>query len=249
MTEHRLLGKSVGELMSAEMDDELTEHEQRVLYMHLATCVACRALGSSLAFAQGRLRAGALTSPELARAQQESLARIRRAAPHGYVQTAMRSLVVVAASIAILLLVLVMPRTPAASPAVPERETVAARTTEFPLGSSTLTIEQGRFAARTGQNSGVTSRAEIRLRSAAAVGSAEIRIREPGQAYGILATTRNIAGATLVRLDGALPPLERGEVHVYELLVHIEIDGTSYDSQAIAIEVAGSADGERARLP
>lgn len=249
MSEHRLLGYSVGELLSAEIDRALSAEESTALHAHLLACEMCRNLRASLLSVQTRVRVGEPRANEVIRAQQESLARIITVRQHtSLVATLAHGALVVAAALVAIVALAMWPRTPSANPAIPERELVATRTSDTALGTVTLTIEQGRFAARPRQNIGVTTRAEIRL-NVATEGSAQIRIEEPGETYGILATTPNVAGATLVRLDGALPPLDPGESHDYKVWVHLETTAGMYDSEPLLIRVEGSPDGERARLP
>lgn len=250
MTEHQLLGRQVGELISAEIDDALSLAEAEALDAHLRTCDACRALRASLRGAQQRLRAGMPRPTELERARRYSLARIRSAANRrSWLAGLPRGLSVVTAALLLVVAAIAWPRTPAANPSVPEREVVATRSSELSWGTVTLTVEQGSAAARPGDNVGVLSRAEIRFRAPATGGSVEIRAREPGDAYGILATSRSIAGATLLRLEGPLPALDRGQVRTYELWVHLELNGTPTDTQPIVLQVEGVAGGTRARLP
>jgi len=198
---------------------------------------------------ESQLDMGLATTAELERAQRESLRRVRSAAASsGRFATLRRDLVVLAAALVAILAVVAWPRTPVASPSIPEGEVLVERSSDLGFAWVTLSVEQGSFAARRGQNFGVIARADLRFQSPSRGGTAEIRIREPGDAYGILSTNSDISGATKVRLEGRFPPRGSGGLRTYEVWVHIETPEGSGDTAPILLDVESVPSGERARV-
>ena len=246
MNGHRIRAREVFELLSEKIDGELSSADERELSDHLQTCEGCRRMERALARADGALR---ISRPmPAAAAQRESLARVRAEAKRGFAFAGLfRGAAVIGVAMTVVLLAIAVPRLQAANTGIPIRETVVSRTESTSIGPVEITVEQGSASARRGQNIGVSVNAEVRLASPALDGSAEIRVREPGDAYGILARNPNLSGVTLLRLEGGFPSLD-GD-HVYDVWMHVELSDTTIDTQPIRIEVQSVPGGERARVP
>lgn len=120
---------------------------------------------------------------------------------------------------------------------------------------ATLDIRQGHFSATRPDLLRVVAVDDVHLFEAALPATVEIRYREQGSGVtGTLARTADITetrratGEARHNVIAPLPPVPRGEVHVFELWLHIDAAGKASDSPVLVIEVRGAAEGERARL-
>lgn len=122
-----------------------------------------------------------------------------------------------------------------------------------PLIRATLEIRQGHFG--TAPRLRVVSVDDVRLAAAALPADVEIRYREQGSAVsGTLARTTGLnetrrgTGEARHNVIAPLPPVARGEVHVFEVWLHVDMPRGAFDSPTLVVEVRGAAEGERARL-
>lgn len=247
MTEHRVHDRPVGELISDAIDRALSDVDEVALDAHLGSCRDCRVLRDRLWFAARELRSGTFTGAELASARKLSLQRVRASARSGQ-RSLGRDVLVIAGAVAAVIIALVLPRAPAAGPSIPERETVAERSTDLDVGLVTVSIEQGRTAARRGENIGVLARADIRFARTPTSGVVELRVRQPDEAYGMLSANNAIAGATRVRLEGAFPPNDSLAPITYEVWVHIETSEGAWETPTILVDILPGPGGPRARV-
>lgn len=251
MSEHRIAGYSVEQLVSAALDRALVPSDADALEAHLRECRECRALHTRRVRLDGRTRA-LMSRPASASERAEIWSRVterRRARPPrvlGLVaQIAFAAVLLVVAVVAGALLA---QRNTVTTPA-PVREAVAGQSFALPDGGAgTLTIEQGSALARTGWQTGVGARAELRLTRPATRGSAEIRFRLEGDpAYGILGLAPDLTGVTRVNFGGAFPRPAGSSSLTYEVWVHVETDVGSVDGTSTVIELITTRRGEEAR--
>lgn len=120
---------------------------------------------------------------------------------------------------------------------------------------ATLEIRQGHFSASRPDLLRVVAVDDVHLFEAALPATVEIRYREQGSAVsGTLARTADIGetrrstGEARHNVTAPLPPVPRGEVHVFEVWLHVDAAGEASDSPVLVVEVRGAAEGERARL-
>lgn len=123
------------------------------------------------------------------------------------------------------------------------------------LVSATLEVRQGHYSATTPQLLRVVAIDDVRIGQAALPATVEIRYREQGSAVsGVLARTadlseaRRATGEVRHSVIAPFPPVPRGEIHTFEVWLHIQFAGGIAESQTLTIEVRGAAEGERARL-
>lgn len=247
---HEVAGRRVEELIFAELDDALTQEEERELHGHLAACEPCqrlrlrqRSLHAGLAGRRNDYRATARAEERVWRRLEE--ARTPGPPRVGADWRALLTLVAVALALFVGIGILVATRVDVASP-VPEREEIAALAFVFTGGRGSLQVEQGRAAAHPRSDTGVLARTWLEF-DAPTDGLAEIRVREPGQpSYGILARA-DLSGTRRASLEGRFPPLRPGESRTWELWTHLETASRVFASEPLAIEVVGTRQGERAR--
>lgn len=123
------------------------------------------------------------------------------------------------------------------------------------LVSATLEVRQGHYSATTPQLLRVVAIDDVRIGAAALPASVEIRYREQGSAVsGVLARTADLSEARRAtnearhNVTAPFPPVPRGEIHVFEVWLHVEIATGIVESSPLTIEVRGAPEGERARL-
>ncbi|HUQ41097.1 MAG TPA: hypothetical protein VM052_01215 [Candidatus Limnocylindrales bacterium] len=122
------------------------------------------------------------------------------------------------------------------------------------LSTGTLEIRQGHFSSTTPQQLRVVAIDDVRIGDAALPATVEIRYREQGSAVsGVLARTADLnearRGTAEVRhsVIAPLPPVARGDIHIFEVWLHIETKNGIVESPKLTVEVRGAAEGERAR--
>jgi hypothetical protein len=157
---------------------------------------------------------------------------------------ALTSLGVVGAALVVAVVVLSV-RGPAAGPTT-YKEILVERSTNLDDATIVFSISQGASAARVGSSTGVMAEADLRFPRSGSGGTAEIRVREPGEVFGVLALAPDLAGATRVHLQGQFPEIDRGSSKRYEVWVHLTLGALSYDTDAVTVEVQGVPGGERA---
>ena len=123
------------------------------------------------------------------------------------------------------------------------------------LVSATLEVRQGHYSAAAPRLLRVVAIDDVHIGEAALPATVEIRYREQGSAVsGVLARTadlseaRRATGEVRHNVIAPFPPVPRGEVHIFEVWLHIETAAGVVESSRLAIEVRGAAEGERARL-
>lgn len=250
MNAHRVAGRLVEELVSADLDRALAPEEAEALAAHLRVCDACEQMRARYEKQHERLRALS-SAGQLARDREQIWAAIvsrqavmpRRLPAFGGV-----TLAVVVLLVATLAAFVVVERAPVAAP-VPIREVVASAAFDLPGGGTgSLTIEQGSALARPGQQLGVGARAEIRLARPATRGSAEIRFRREGDpSYGILGSAPDLAGSSRLSFGGAFPRPAGIDPVIYEVWLRFETDAGSIDGTPIVVELTATRRGEEAR--
>lgn len=241
---HRIDGRAMDELIFEEIDGELDDRGLTALQAHVRECATCAELRSAHRRTHDRMAGPITDRGEIERARAESLRRIRVAGPRVRRPSWVRTLVAFPAAAALVLaavLGIMFVRTNVASPSYPDREVVTEATFAFPGGRAVLTIEQGSRYALPGEATGVLARADLRFDPRASGSLAEIRIREVGQAHGILARAPDLTGATRQTLESRLPNVYRGETQVVDVWVHLEPSG--FDSEPIVLELTYAAGG------
>lgn len=94
--------------------------------------------------------------------------------------------------------------------------------------------------------------ASIRLQPSALPAEVEIRFLGEGEsAHGVLARTFQITDAppdgAVITHEAPFPPLGRGERRVYRVWLQVTLASGEHASQRLAVEVVGSAEGQRVR--
>lgn len=239
---HRLEGRDVVELIFEELDGEIDARSRQLLRAHVGDCDECRSLQSSYRRLQDRMVGPIQDRTEIARARTDSLRRISAEA-----HTARRSFVGWLAVPGAFLLVFAVAaaamfvRTNVATPAYPDREVVLERSFSVPGGQATLVIEQGARYALPGEATGVVGRADVRFGGPPQAGLAEIRIREPGESYGIIARAPDLKGVSRLAIEGRFPSVERGVSKTLHVWLHLEPEG--FESEVVVIELSYAAGG------
>lgn len=247
---HRVAGRLIEELVSADLDRQLAPEDASALEEHLRHCDECR----ELLVRREKLDEGLRTLSRPATSANDSdvvwagIASQRaepRRIPAVLGRLAFAAVVLLAAALAGIVLV---GRGPAAT-APPERELVATATLDLPGGGTgTLTIEQGSALARAGSQTGVGSRVELRLAQPPTHGRAEIRFSREGEsAYGILGSAPDLTGSSRSTFGGAFPRPAGSEPVTYRVWLHFDADTGAADSTSIVVEVTATRRGEEAR--
>jgi hypothetical protein len=150
-------------------------------------------------------------------------------------------IVVVVGAIALLAVAV---RNGVAAPSGPERVELARRESTFPGVQVELLVQEGRALAWPDAKIGVGASAELRFSSPQERGLAEIRVREPGGFYGLLARAPDLAGARRVLIQNGFPHADYGSTTTYEVWVHLETTSGTFDTDPVLIEIQGVAGGE-----
>lgn len=229
---HRIDGSDVEELLSAELDGELTPAEEAALREHLPTCAVCHARRLALRRSHTDLRRGAPSASALEAARAASLRRVSAAVRSAPRWSPFLRLASALAAVLVIASIAVLARSTLTSPSAGEPHTVVVREEQVLNAAITLTIEER--PRLPGAPTLVIARADIRI-GQPTPGSAQIRVREAGQAYGVLAEAPDLSSATSVRIEGAFPDTE--DVRMYETWVHVERGGASFDTAPVAIEI------------
>lgn len=241
---HELNGRLVDDLILEEIDGELSDAGQSLLRTHLGGCTACMALRASYQRTQHRIAGLIPDRTEVLRARSESLSRIRAdfAEPKRSLWGGALFALPAAAMLVISLALGVMfVRTNVASPSYPDREVVVQVEFTVPGGRATLSVEQGSRFALPGDASGVLTKVDIRFEDPQSRGLAEIRLRETGGDYGILARAPDLTGATRRSLEGRIPSIEPDATRTVEIWLHLE--APDFDSDPLLIEVSAAPGG------
>lgn len=242
---HEIESRPVEDLIVGATDGTLSEAEQAALRTHLVSCPAC----TELSHEHERLIQRLATPIESATAMHQSLARVRQAASakprFGWARpgSAITLLAGVSAALVLAVLASLAIGESAARLQIPERELVSERSEVLGEDRLVLRVEDGRFAATAAQTSGVLISAELALASPR-TGRAELRFAPRGEPYGVLATVPDLAGATKLRIENRLPPIDA--VTVIEIWLHVE-DGQAFDSAPLTVQIEPSHGGLRAR--
>lgn len=239
---HRLEGRDVVELIFEELDGELDARSRQLLRAHVGDCEECRSLQGSYRRLQDRMAGPIHDRAEIERARTDSLRRISAEA-----HATRRSFVGRLAVPGVVLLVFAVAaaalfvRTSVATPAYPDREVVLERSFAVPGGQATLVIEQGARYALPGEATGVIGRADVRFGGPRQAGLAEIRIREPGESYGIIASAHDLKGVSRLAIEGRFPSVERGVTKTLQVWLYLEPEG--FESEMVTIELSYAAGG------
>lgn len=239
---HRLEGRDVVELIFEELDGEIDARSSQLLRAHLGDCDECRSLQSSYRRLQDRMAGPIHDRAEIARARTDSLRHI-----NAEIHTARRSFVGWLAVPGVALLVFAVAaaamfvRTNVATPSYPDREVVLERSVPVPGGQATLVIEQGARYALPGEATGVVGRAVIRFGGPQQAGLAEIRFREQGESYGIIAHAPDLKGVSRLAMEGRFPSVERGVTKTLHVWLYLEPGG--FESDMVTIELTYAAGG------
>lgn len=249
MSTHRIAGRLVEELVSADLDRALTAQEEGALTEHLRGCAACQRMRARYERQHQQLRAWSSAS-SLARDREAIWAGIasRRARPRPRWPPFVGAVTFAAVVLLAAVLVGVVLGERVAAPG-PVREVVASTTFDLPAGGvATLTIEQGTALARPGEHTGVAARAEIRLPAPATRGSAEVRFRREGEvSYGVLGSAPDLSGSNRSSFGGAFPRPDGTGAVTYHIWLHLETDTGTIDGTAIVVDVTATRRGEVAR--
>lgn len=242
-TAHQVDQRAVDELIFEEIDGELDERGLAALTKHIKECASCSALRSAHRRTHDRIAGPITDRGEIERARAESFRRIRDAAPQARPRWSgiLFAFPAAAALLVVVALGLMFVQTYVASPSYPEREVLTERSFDLPGGRATVVVEQGSRYALPGEATGVLIRADLRFEPAAPGGLAEIRIREAGEAHGILARAPDLRGATRQTLEGRIPSIERGQTRQVEIWLHLE--DPDFESAPIILELTYAAGG------
>lgn len=248
--QHRVAGRAVDELVSADLDQSLTTEDSRALEMHLRGCPECRALLARQERLHGQIRALS-TMPTQAHDSAHIWAGItrRRARSQRLVpfigRLTIAAVVVLAAALAGVVLA---GRAQVASPPA-ARQIVTSTRFDLPDdGTGTLSIEQGVAFARAGSQTGVGARAELQLGRPLIQGSAEIRFRRAGESsYGVLAAAPDLAGSSKSTFGGSFPRASEPGPLTYDIWVHLDTPTGPFDSAIVTIDIVATRAGEEAR--
>ncbi len=89
--------------------------------------------------------------------------------------------------------------------------------------------------------------ADLRLSPPPTEGLLEIRVQRVGENYGVLATLTALAGVSRAHIEGAFPSEPAPSADRYFISVHLETDGSVYDSTPLPLRVTGDRMGLHAR--
>lgn len=251
MRPHRLGGRPVDELVSADLDHALTAEESDAFEVHLQDCQECRAHRARQEHLHSGIRTLAFMPVEAHdRRQIWTGVTTRRRAPR---QRLVPFLAPLTTAVVVLLAAAVAGsiltgRAQVASPPA-ARQLVASISFDTPdVGNGTLIVEQGGAVARAGFLTGVAARAELQLARPLTQGSGEIRFRRRTESsYGVLAAAPDLAGSSRSMFGGAFPrPSEPGPLP-YDVWLHVDTPTGSFDSAMITIEIVATRAGEEAR--
>lgn len=239
---HRLDGRDVVELIFEDLDGEIDARSRQLLEAHVGDCDECRTLQISYLRLQDRMAGPIRDRTEIARARTDSLRRISAEA-----HTARRSFLGWLAVPGAVMLVLAVAaaamfvRTNVATPAYADREVVLERSFSVPGGQATLVIEQGARYALPGEATGVIGRADVRFGGPQEAGLAQIRVREPGESYGIIARAADLKGISRLGIEGRFPSVDRGVTKTLHVWLYLEPGG--FESDMVTIELTYAAGG------
>jgi len=241
---HRVGSRAVEELVIASIDGALGEADIRALRAHLTTCAECSALAQ-----QHERLTQRLASPVASEtARLTSLQRLReRDKRRGLFSVHLPRLALGVARALIVALVAIGGALGIGEGVgrsqIPEREVVAQKTETLGGDTVVLTVEDGRFAAQSGQTSGILVSADLQLATRRA-GSTELRFAVQGEPYGVLGGAPDLTGVTKLRLENRIPPVDSPTI--FEIWIHVEAPDP-VDSDHVVIRVVPAYGGLRAR--
>jgi hypothetical protein len=132
---------------------------------------------------------------------------------------------------------------------------ISARSGVTQIVTGTLEIRQGHFGGARPDLLRVVAIDDVRMFAGALPATIEVRFREQGSAVsGTLARTADInelrraTGDARHNVIAPFPPVDRGEVRRFEVWLHVDTAAGPFESEHLAIEVRGEAEGERARF-
>ena len=259
--------RAAEELILARLDDALTPDDERRLDEHVRTCTSCRAQNEHQRRLHDRLTGAIADRGELRRAERRVWSRIE-AAPRAPASRPRPGLAGFGVALAVLVLAVIGAgwlrsyRLEVAGDRLPvlyREEVVAldfaapdAKGAAAPVARGSFAVLQKHIEGRNGLAAVVL--ADVHLAPDALPASIEVRFRDAGdRSYGILVRTegltepRRATGETRMTYEAPLPPTDRGATRTYEIWVHLDLRSGAYDSGAVAVQVTGAPEGERAR--